>query len=318
MADAGVSIPRSDPRDIEQQRMLLAPRATPSRMVLDTDTYNEIDDQFALVHALLAPDRVDVQAIYAAPFANARSRGPADGMRKSYDEIHRILELTEGPRPPVFEGATEWLVAGSQPQTNPASLDLIARAMSPGSGPLHVVAIGAPTNVVTALMLKPEIAERIVVVWLGGHALHWPTAREFNLRQDLVSSQFLFDSGVPLVHVPCRDVADHLATTHAEIEKYVHPFGPIGEFLAERYFKYVEDRPGRSKVIWDMAATGWLLDPAWTTSRLVTSPLLTTDLTWSRDHHRHLISTVTSLDRDAIFGDLFERLARLSTFPPQR
>ncbi len=25
------------------------------RMVLDTDTYNEIDDQFALVHALLSP-----------------------------------------------------------------------------------------------------------------------------------------------------------------------------------------------------------------------------------------------------------------------
>ena len=155
-------------------------------------------------------------------------------------------------------------------------------------------------------------------MWLGGHALHWPTAREFNLRQDIVSSQYLFDSGVPLVHVPCRDVADHLATTRAEIEKYVHPFGPIGEFLAERYFEYVADRPGRSKVIWDMAATGWLLDSAWTTSRLVTSPLLTTDLTWSRDHHRHLISTVTSLDRDAIFGDLFERLAQVSTFPQRR
>jgi hypothetical protein len=67
-----------------------------------------------------------------------------------------------------------------------------------------------------------------------------------------------------------------------------------------------------------MAAVGWHLDPAWTTSRLVASPLLTTDLTWSRDDDRHLISTVTSLDRDAILGDLFERLARTSTSPQRR
>ena len=28
------------------------------RLVIDTDTYNEIDDQFAIVHALLSPDRL--------------------------------------------------------------------------------------------------------------------------------------------------------------------------------------------------------------------------------------------------------------------
>ena len=56
-------------------------------MVLDTDTYNEIDDQFALVYALLSPERLNVEAIYAAPFHNKRSQGPEDGMHRSYDEI---------------------------------------------------------------------------------------------------------------------------------------------------------------------------------------------------------------------------------------
>ncbi len=42
------------------------------RMVLDTDAYNEIDDQFALAHILLSPDRVQLEAIYAAPFHNSR------------------------------------------------------------------------------------------------------------------------------------------------------------------------------------------------------------------------------------------------------
>ncbi|MDB5059507.1 MAG: Inosine/uridine-preferring nucleoside hydrolase, partial [Chloroflexi bacterium] len=51
-------------------------------MVLDTDTYNEIDDQFAIAYALLSPERIVVEAIYAAPFHNDRSTGPGDGMRK--------------------------------------------------------------------------------------------------------------------------------------------------------------------------------------------------------------------------------------------
>ena len=61
------------------------------RMILDTDTYNEIDDQFAVVHALLSPDELKVEAIYAAPFHNNRSRDAEDGMEKSYDEILRLL-----------------------------------------------------------------------------------------------------------------------------------------------------------------------------------------------------------------------------------
>jgi hypothetical protein len=32
-------------------------------------------------------------------------------------------------------------------------------------------------------------------------------------------------------------------------------------------------------------------------------------LTWSYDAHRHLIAAVTTVDRDALFGDLFTRLA---------
>jgi hypothetical protein len=61
------------------------------RMVLDTDTYNEIDDQFALVYALRSSEKLTVEAIYAAPFTNERSTGPGDGMERSYDEIIRLL-----------------------------------------------------------------------------------------------------------------------------------------------------------------------------------------------------------------------------------
>jgi len=52
--------------DFDRLRML-APRTGRVRAVLDTDTYNEIDDQFALVQALLSPDRIALEAVYAAP-----------------------------------------------------------------------------------------------------------------------------------------------------------------------------------------------------------------------------------------------------------
>jgi purine nucleosidase len=96
----GVPIKGPWPRATDEVRVRLLNRAAERgaevpRMVLDTDTYNEIDDQFALVHALLSPQRVQLEAIYAAPFHNDRSRGPGDGMHKSFEEIHRMLDLLE-------------------------------------------------------------------------------------------------------------------------------------------------------------------------------------------------------------------------------
>src|SRR5690606_14880309 len=61
----------------EQRLARLAPVNQRVRVVLDTDTFNEVDDQFAVVHALLSPDTMNVEAIYAAPFKNALSTGPA-------------------------------------------------------------------------------------------------------------------------------------------------------------------------------------------------------------------------------------------------
>ena len=89
---AGTSMGQRYPTIPESQRIerLKPPSQRPVRMILDTDTYNEIDDQFALVYALISPE-LDVQAVYAAPFHNSRSSGPDDGMEKSYEEILRVL-----------------------------------------------------------------------------------------------------------------------------------------------------------------------------------------------------------------------------------
>ena len=42
-------------------------------VVLDTDAYNEIDDQFALAYMVKSKERINVKAIYAAPFFNSNA-----------------------------------------------------------------------------------------------------------------------------------------------------------------------------------------------------------------------------------------------------
>jgi purine nucleosidase len=291
----------------------LQPPTGKVRMVLDTDTYNEVDDQFALVHALLSPERLQLEAIYAAPYFNNRSSGPGDGMEKSYEEIVRLLEKLNWPqRDFVYRGSSAYLDKGLQPIASDAARDLVERAMaSPDDDPLYVVAIGAITNVASAILLEPKIIEKIVVVWLGGHALHWPNTREFNLKQDVPSVQLLLNCGVPFVLIPCMGVTSHLHTTIPELEAYVSGRGAIGDYLVEIVKGYHADHRGWSKVIWDIATIAYLLDERWTPSHLVHSPILTDQVTWSVDHSRHLIRYVHHIERDPIFRDLFSKLATL-------
>lgn len=58
-------------------------------VILDTDTYNEIDDQFAPAYPVRSREKLRVRAVTAAPFCRdpatvaCRSADPADGMEKS-------------------------------------------------------------------------------------------------------------------------------------------------------------------------------------------------------------------------------------------
>ena len=63
--------------------------------VIDTDTYNEVDDQYAVAYMLRSPEKINTVAIYAAPFFNSNSTSPEDGMYKSYDEIKKVVKLCE-------------------------------------------------------------------------------------------------------------------------------------------------------------------------------------------------------------------------------
>jgi len=292
---------------------LLEPPRGRVSMVLDTDTYNEIDDQFALVYALMS-DNLSVEAVYAAPYYNSRSSGPADGMEKSYQEILRILNFMGHPAEGyAFRGSDRYLLPGKAPVPSPAVEDLVRRARSAGPEPLYVLAIGAITNVASALLTAPDIIDRIVVVWLGGQPWYWPSAGEFNLQQDVPAAQVVFDSGVPLVQIPCKNVSEHLRTTLPEMAAYVRGQGRIGDYLYEIFEAYHPDHFAYSKVIWDISSVAYLNNPDWVPTALRPSPILRDDVTWApEDPERHPIRQAYDINRDAVFGDLFRKLGARS------
>ncbi|MDA3799418.1 MAG: nucleoside hydrolase [Kiritimatiellae bacterium] len=278
-------------------------------MVFDTDTYNEIDDQFAVVYSLLSTEKLNVKSLYAAPFHNDRSTGPEDGMEKSYEEILRLLDrLNISPDGFVYKGSRSFM-KDFTPVESEVVDDIIAKAYeATDDKPLYVVAIGAPTNVSSAILKDPEIIKKIVVVWLGGNALSWPSAHEFNLKQDIYASKTLFDSGVPLILFPCAGVVSQLHTTLPEMKAYVKGQGAIGDYLYEIFEEYVGDGRGKSKVLWDMINIAWLLNPAATSSEIVHAPILTFDMTWSFRNDRHFMRNNSFVKRDVVFGDFFARL----------
>lgn len=279
------------------------------RVILDTDTANEIDDQFAVCHVMLSPDRVDVRAVTAAPFVGKGFTDPEGGMEASFDEIHRILSRLPGVEaPPVLKGSRNWLGSREEPEASPATQAIIEEAHDAGSELLYVVAIGAITNVANALLLDPSIIEKIVVVWLGGHGLNFPSAMEFNLMGDPWAARFLLNSGVPFVLVPCWGVASHLLTSVSQLERDLSGRNAIGTYLTDIVRAHDPDHFAFCKEIWDIGATTVVIQPELAPADIVPSPILTEDLRWDFDSSRHSIKVVRWLARNAIFRDLFTKI----------
>ncbi|MEG0834752.1 MAG: nucleoside hydrolase [Christensenellaceae bacterium] len=230
----------------EERIARLAPPRGKVKAVLDTDTYNEVDDQFALAYALLSKERFDIDAVYSVPFSatffekllNTNNIGIpmtndlGAGLEQSHKEIINIFNLLnmdhEGK---VFKGSSSYMKTINQPVESEAARDLVARAME-SKELLYVISIGEATNVASAILMEPEIIKKIVVVWLAGQPLYWPHAIEFNLGQDVLASQTVLNCGVPLVLVPCMTVASSLTTTTPELNALLNGKSRVGTYLS--------------------------------------------------------------------------------------
>lgn len=284
--------------------------------VLDTDTYNEIDDQFALSYMMLSPERINMKAIYAAPFFNQHSTGPKDGMEKSYDEIIKLLKLMhrEDFIPNVFKGSEDFMKDELTAIDSPAARHLIslAKEYSPEK-PLYVVAIGAITNVASALLLDQSIAENIVIVWLGGHSLEFTRTNEFNMCHDYSAARIVMSSATPFIQLPCGGVVNAFTTTGPEMKFWLDGKTELSTYLYNNTVNEVDGYNNIrvwSRVIWDVTAIGWLLND---NDRFMCSKLLPVRLPeyngqYAKTPIDKIFNYVYYIKRDPLMADLFRKI----------
>ena len=297
----------------------LNPPKGPIDVVLDTDAYNEIDDQFAISYMLCCPEKLHIRGICAAPFHNTKSTSAEDGMERSYDEIIKLLTLArkQDLKDRVYKGSRRFLENEDTPVISEAASFMAQLADTyTEEKPLYIVAIGAITNVASALLLNPSMKDKCVIVWLGGHAWHYPENREFNMRQDVAAARVVFGCGVPFVQLPCCGVVDHLSLSRYELEHWLKGKNPLCDYLVkntvEEAESYAAGKPW-TRVIWDIYTVAWLLNDhgRFIQDMLLHSPIPEYDHHYSQDERRHFMKYVFQIDRDAVFEDMFRRLERL-------
>lgn len=309
-------------------------------VVIDTDLTNEIDDEFALAYALLSPERLNVRAIHAAPYSLSPAlvesgalselgvrllieqlesfgldlsvtpvREPGPSMEMAFERAEEINTLM-GRNIDVVRGSTRFVDAARQPVESEAARNLIALAGEERTGKLYVVSQGALTNVASALLLAPSIAERIVVVWTSAYPSYWPRRNaSFNLVQDVEAARVVFESGATVVYLPGYFVGEKLRVTRPEMVEYVQGQGAVGDYLFELYDGHpLFGHYAHSKVIWDMVSVAYLVEPAWFLDESRAPLTLDADLRWM-DGAGASVREVIDVDRDRIFRDFYEKLA---------
>jgi inosine-uridine nucleoside N-ribohydrolase len=248
-------------------------------------------------------------------------RSPAQGMEQSFAEILRLFALLGRPSEGIVQrGAPGYLPGPDRPAPSAAADRLIELAhRGADDDPLYVLAIGCLTNVASALLIDPAIAERIVVVWTAGFPSYAPFVNHaFNLEQDRFAVEVVFGSGVPLVYLPGYHVGAQLRLSLPEAERHVSGRGALGDYLHELFTNNplwplagLDASRSLSWVIWDLINLAWVIVPDWVPTAVHRTPMLGADLRWHAAPARAPMREAYAIDRDAIFRDLFGKLDAL-------
>ena len=276
-------------------------------LILDTDTYNECDDQFALSYMLKSQDVFNIEAITVAPFSHkSKNVTTEESQELSYNEILKICNwLNFDTTNKVFKGSTDYLQNGYN-EENEAVNKIIEIALK--NEKTHILAIGAITNIALAIKKEPKIIDKIEVIWLGGHSLLQEENREFNFRQDVEAVRIVFESKVKLTVIPCKNVASNLQTSIYELNHHLKDKSELCNYLISRFYNDGYHGNQERRIIWDISVIAYMINKKWFTSKEISCPNIKEDTSYEITTNRNNITMVTYIDANSVYNDLFEKL----------
>ena len=280
------------------------------RLIVNTDAKNEGDDQYAIVHALLSP-KFDNRGVIAAHFGNEKS---SHSMEDSYEEVKKLLGLLYFPEKLAYKGAASQIPDEKTPVESEGARMIIEEAMKESDVPLYVIFLGPLTDMASAYLMEPRIANRLTCIWIGG-AKYPEGGYEYNLNNDIRAARVVMNSEIPVWQIP-RNVYSQVIVSLAELEYKVRPCGELGKYLFEQLeehghtsFARATTRTGEYWCLGDSPAVGVLLFAHMYDYDWVQAPLITDNMTYVKNSQNRPIRVYHHVDNRFILEDFFAKLA---------
>ncbi|HLV96072.1 MAG TPA: nucleoside hydrolase [Candidatus Acidoferrales bacterium] len=281
-------------------------------VILSTDVGNEIDDQWAIAYMLANPQTFDVLGIVSSHAPSL----PDPSAHYTYlilkDEVENRLGLAQ--HPPLFEGASVPLQDDHTPIITAGVTFIIDASKNFSSNDrLTILTIGAATDVASAIIEDPTIANRIRVVAMAFTS--WPDGgNEFNVANDVKAWQVILNSKVPVVIGSGSVCRADLSLSLDQAKQLVGNRGPVGEWLyaefAMWYFRNVKPlrRTDFSKkwVIWDTITLAYV--EGLTTQETHPRPTLSDAMQFGPGRKGETVTWITSVDSKRMWADFTEKL----------
>ena len=275
-------------------------------VILDTDIYNECDDQFALSYLLKSQDRFNIEAITVAPYHHDNNISIEEGTDKSYNEIIKICNwLNFEWTNKVFKGSIDYLKNDNNEDNDAVNKNI---KIANKNDKTYILAIGAITNVALAIKKEPQIINKIEVIWLGGNSFLSKENKEFNFKQDVQAVKTVFESKVKLTIIPCKNVASNLRTSIYELEHFLKGKSELCNYLCQRFYNDGVHGMQERRVIWDISVIAYMINREWFETEEVSCPNIKDNTAYELTEYNHKITVVNYLNVDKIFRDLFEKL----------
>ncbi len=301
------------------------------RVISDNDYSGDPDGLVQLAHHLLSPD-VEIRAVLGTHLREGDPwNGPGDSAAHAVVAAQQIVDLCGlTGKVPVIKGSAVKIADTKTPADSDAARFIVDEAMRDDTDlPLFVVCGASLTEIASAYLLEPRIADRLTVVWIGGgeHAELAPTPAgaplmEYNLDQDIDAGMVVFnESNLRVWQVP-RDRYRQVLASRSELIARMAPAGALGRHLFEALGKVstmvaqLGMSTGESYALGDsplvlLTALQSAFEPDTAGSIWVTKPCptLNRDGSYTENPVGRPLRVYTRLDVRALLEDLYAKLS---------
>lgn len=271
---------------------------TKKRVILDADTANEVDDAFALSIMLMNPN-VDIIALNATQW-QASHWTTENSMEDSHRLNQTLLGIMGLNTKTNRGGASRMYDWGDRAQHSAATYEIIKQAKAlPQGEKLNIIALGALTNVASAVFIEPAIVKNIRLYWLG---TTYDFGREvlrrddFNCAMDQYALTHLLFSEIEMHIIPIN-VASKMTFNYEKSQSQLENHF-LGNFLLKIWDDHIDG--GRNqRTIWDLTIVNAFLHPDW---------MEEIEITTSKDNGNRKVYYYKDFDEQKMLTDFYQNI----------